>query len=268
MKKLVLFPSTLMLLATISNLQAQGTAFTYQARLDASGAPANGSYDFQFIVYDNNPGGSQQGPILTNAATAVSNGLFTVILDFGQVFPGANRWLDISVRTNGSSLFNELSPRQPLTPTPYAITAGSVTSAGLAGTYGSALTLSNAANSFTGAFAGNGANVTNVNAATLGGLNGSNFWQLGGNNVASGQILGSTNDQPVQILVNNQQVMQLAYASNYLYGISPNVIAGNSANFAGNGLVGATIIGGGGDGGTNQFNPNMVTANYGTVLGG
>src|ERR1700678_831128 len=105
MKKLVLFLLTMMLLSTLSNLQAQGTAFTYQGRLELGGTPANGSYDFQFIVYDNNPGGSQQGPVLTNAATAVSNGLFTVTLDFGQVFPGANRWLDISVRTNGSTLF-------------------------------------------------------------------------------------------------------------------------------------------------------------------
>jgi hypothetical protein len=64
---------------------------------------------------------------VTNSATPVSNGLFMVILDFGNQFPGANRWLDISVRTNGAVAFTNLWPRQQLTATPYAITAGNVT---------------------------------------------------------------------------------------------------------------------------------------------
>jgi len=35
-----------------STLLAQGTAFTYQGRLDAGGAPANGIYDWRFTIYD------------------------------------------------------------------------------------------------------------------------------------------------------------------------------------------------------------------------
>jgi len=65
----------------------------------------------------------------------------------------------------------------------------------------SAVTLNNAGNSFSGSYAGNGAGVTNVNAAALNGLNATNFWQLGGNNVAAGQFLGSTNNQPLEIRV-------------------------------------------------------------------
>jgi len=106
-------------------------------------------------------GGGQQGPILTNSAIAVSNGLFTVTLDFGNQFPGAPRWLDISVRTNGNGAFAPLSPRQPLTATPYATTAGTATSLG--GTYSGAVTLNNPANSFSG----NGANLTSLNASQL-----------------------------------------------------------------------------------------------------
>jgi hypothetical protein len=114
---------------------AQGTAFTYQGQLQNNGSPANGSYDLQFILYNANVGGSQAGPILTNAATAVSNGLFTVLLDFGAgIFTGANYWLDIAVRTNGGGAFMELTPRQPLTPTPYAIYAEGVTATGVSGT--------------------------------------------------------------------------------------------------------------------------------------
>ena len=107
-----------------STLRAQGTAFTYQGRLNNGGVVANGSYDLQFTIYDstNDPGTVIAGP-LTNSATAVSNGLFTVTLDFGNVFDGSDRWLDIAVRTNGGSSFATLSPRQQITPAPYAITA-------------------------------------------------------------------------------------------------------------------------------------------------
>ncbi len=266
MKTLVSFLLTLTLLATMSNLHAQGTAFTYQGQLRNNGSPANGSYDFQFMVFNSSASGTQQGPTLTTNATAVSNGLFTVTLDFGGVFPGANRWLDISVRTNGSSQFFELTPRQPLTPTPYAITAGSVApGAGLAGTYGGAVTLSNTANSFAGTFTGNGANVANVNAATLDGLPATSFWQLGGNNVAGGQFLGSTNNQPVEIRANDQTMMRFAYASNAVDGFSPNVIGGSIANFASNGVVGATIMGGGS---TSPSQSNVVSGDFGTVAGG
>jgi hypothetical protein len=51
----------------------------------------------------------------------VTNGLFTVTLDFGSVFNGNATWLSITVRTNGGAGFTALSPLQELTPTPYAI---------------------------------------------------------------------------------------------------------------------------------------------------
>src|SRR5262249_25167183 len=68
------------------------------------------------------------GP-LTNGAVVVTDGLFATLLDFGANFPGADRWLEIGVRTNGAGLvgFTTLIPRQPLTASPYAITAANVT---------------------------------------------------------------------------------------------------------------------------------------------
>jgi len=60
---------------------------------------------------------------VTNAATSISNGLFAVTLDFGGVFDGSARWLEIAVRTNGGGAFVALSPRQPITATPYAVRA-------------------------------------------------------------------------------------------------------------------------------------------------
>ncbi|HKI70450.1 MAG TPA: hypothetical protein VKA67_12735, partial [Verrucomicrobiae bacterium] len=146
-----------------AELYAQGTAFTYQGRLNDGGSPANGTYDLRFILYSADAGGSQQEPLLTTNGVAVSNGLFTVTLDFGADFPGADRWLEIDARTNNAASFVTLSPRQKLTPTPYAITAGNVVNGGLPGTYSSPVTFNNSGNSFTGS----GAGLTSLNASSL-----------------------------------------------------------------------------------------------------
>jgi hypothetical protein len=53
----------------------------------------------------------------------VSNGLFTIPdLDFGSgAFNGEARWLAIAVQCPGDSGYTALSPRQALTPAPYAL---------------------------------------------------------------------------------------------------------------------------------------------------
>jgi hypothetical protein len=116
-----------------------GTAFTYQGRLKSAGQPANGNYDLRFALYDASSGNGQIGSPVTNSPVIVTNGNFTVLLDFGAVFTGEARWLQIGVRTNGSSdPFAISSARQQLTPTPYALYAPS---AGLAATAGTATNL-------------------------------------------------------------------------------------------------------------------------------
>jgi photosystem II stability/assembly factor-like uncharacterized protein len=130
MKKLILLAA--ITLASV-NAFAQGTAFTCQGRLADNGTAATGNYDLQFTIYDAASGGNQAGNSITNSPVAVSGGTFTTLLDFGTgVFPGANRWLQIGVRTNGSAgAFTPLNPRQALTASPYAITASDVTSANI-----------------------------------------------------------------------------------------------------------------------------------------
>ena len=106
------------------DLSAQGTAFTYQGRLNDNGAPASGIYDLRFTIYDSAGGANVIAGPLTGPPVPVTNGLFTVSLDFGtSVFTGPARWLQIAVRTNGAVSFANLSPRQALTPAPYAIFA-------------------------------------------------------------------------------------------------------------------------------------------------
>ncbi len=104
---------------------SMGTAFTYQGRLTDGGNPASGPYDLQFKLYDAASVGIQVGGTITLDNITVSDGLFTVQLDFGgSAFDGDARWLAISVRPGAStSTYTPLSPRQELTPTPYAIYA-------------------------------------------------------------------------------------------------------------------------------------------------
>ena len=99
--------------ATLSTF-AQGTAFTYQGRLSSSGTLYSGSAEFQPTLWNAASGGAQLAA--NNPATltvSVTNGLFVLPLDFGSNFPGANRWLQLDVRTNAGS-FTSLSPRRSL----------------------------------------------------------------------------------------------------------------------------------------------------------
>jgi trimeric autotransporter adhesin len=114
--------------------QPLGTAFTYQGRLVDAGSPAAGTYDLQFILMDAASGGSQVGAILTRDDVVVANGLFTVTLDFGTVFAGSRRWLEVGVRPGSSTgAYTVVSPRQELTPSPNAAFSLSAPWAGISG---------------------------------------------------------------------------------------------------------------------------------------
>jgi hypothetical protein len=120
--------------AQVSTAFAQGTAFTYQGRLNNGTNPATGSFDLTFSLFGVSSGGSSLAGPVTNTAVGVTNGLFTVMVDFGAgVFTGSSNWLSIGVRTNGGGAFTALTPRQQLTPTPYAIFAETANAAGLTG---------------------------------------------------------------------------------------------------------------------------------------
>jgi hypothetical protein len=102
-------------------ITAQTTEFTYQGTLQNSSAPATGSFDFEFQLWDSLIGGTQLGATLTRSAVAVSAGAFSVKLDFGANFPGANRFLEIHVRSAGVGSFIPLLPRQAVSSSPYSV---------------------------------------------------------------------------------------------------------------------------------------------------
>jgi hypothetical protein len=111
--------AVLTLIGQLAQAAPPGTGFTYQGRLFIGDVPANGLYDLQFTNYDAAAGGNALGAFNTNALP-VANGLFTVTLDFGAVFDGTPRWLEISERTNNVGAFGTLAPRQLLAAAPYA----------------------------------------------------------------------------------------------------------------------------------------------------
>lgn len=101
---------------------SQPTAFTYQGKLTDGGVPANGTYDFQFTLYDaaNMNLGSAAG------ALPVTNGIFTASIDgAAPLFTSSNpaRFLEISVKLSGGGPYTTLAPRQPITSSPYSIKA-------------------------------------------------------------------------------------------------------------------------------------------------
>jgi hypothetical protein len=100
--------------------------FTYQGQLKAAGEPFTGVCAFQFGLFNAVSGGQQVGATQTVNGVTVTEGLFTVTLNqtnqfSSTAFNGQARWLKIDVKCGADAGFTTLSPRQPLTPAPYAL---------------------------------------------------------------------------------------------------------------------------------------------------
>jgi len=135
MKLLAFFRSMIMtffvLFISSISIYAQTTAFTYQGRLTDASMPANnGTYDFEFALFNAASSGTQIGTPQTVLGVSVTNESFSVQLDFGSIpFSGADRYLEIRVKKPADSSYTTLSPRQRINSTPYSIRALSAGSA-------------------------------------------------------------------------------------------------------------------------------------------
>ncbi|MEZ5003709.1 MAG: H-type lectin domain-containing protein [Chitinophagales bacterium] len=91
-------------------------------------------------------------------------------------------------------------------------------------------------------------------------LSGDNNWSLNGNTGTdtSTNFIGTTDDMPLDVKVNNQRVMRYQPATD-----SPNLIGGYSGNTVSSGTIGATIAGGG-----VPNEENTVAGDFGVVGGG
>jgi hypothetical protein len=187
----IILSTLLCLLCGASAALGQTTGFTYQGRLADGGTPASGVYDMKFRLTDasGNPQGSPNTVTLDDPGVQVTNGVFTVQLDFGAgAFDGGARYLEISVRAHSadpaSPSYTALSPRQQITSTPYAIRSIAATTADTA-------TTATTANSFSGSLSGD---VTGsqgaTSVATVGGVSAADV--ASGATVANNATSGNT----------------------------------------------------------------------------
>ncbi len=285
----------------VSPQAALGTAFTYQGQLQSGGSPVNDTCDFRFILWDAEVGGAQVGATQTVSST-VSNGLFTVPLDFGSnAFTGDARWLEVAAKCSGDSDYTTLSPRQALTAAPYALYALNAPWSGAAG-YGLALSgteFSVVTNTIQQRISdtcatGNAIRVVNedgtVTCEPVAGGAGDITAVNAGDGLTGGGVSGEVTitldtiytDGRYWSLTGNSGT---TYGTNFLgttdavsltlavngaaalrlepHATSPNLVGGHSDNSVTSSAYGATIGGGGESGSTNR-----VTDNYGTVAGG
>jgi len=167
-------------LSIVTVLYAQ-TVFTYQGYLRQNGVPANGNFDFEFQLTTALVGGVLLGTE-TKLNVSVTNGLFTVQLDFGDQFPGADRFIAIRVRTAGGGGYTTLAPRVPLNRTPYAIRANIASSLSLP--YSATVSSASILFSLTNNGTGRAATFSVDNAASS-----ANTLQLSSNGNANSQVV-------------------------------------------------------------------------------
>ncbi|MDH3976261.1 MAG: hypothetical protein OEV42_18500 [Deltaproteobacteria bacterium] len=130
MKRLAaIIMGAVLLAGTIATADVPGT-INYQGKLtDSVGSPVTATPNITFSIYSTSSGG---GAIWseTQNSVSVSNGIFSVQL--GSVtpidntkLPQADLWLGVNVAGDG-----EMTPRQKLANTPFAVKAGTIDSAG------------------------------------------------------------------------------------------------------------------------------------------
>ena len=159
----------------VTGLTIQNPGHGYSSVIVNIAAPQD---DYYATTIWNNSGSTLDGIEPSSpVALPVANGLFMVNLgDLAMmvplnpsIFASSTLWLRVWFSADGSN-FQRLMPDQTLAAAPYAMMAlnasnvvGTVPAAGLAGTYGGAVSFTNAGNGFTG----NGAALTGLNANQL-----------------------------------------------------------------------------------------------------
>ncbi len=264
--------------------------FTYQGKLDDNGQPANGLYDLQVRLLDGpDPGTAAQIELLQLNDVPVSNGIFTTELNFTTTFDGTPYWLELGVRAGASTGgYSQLLPTQAITATPEAqvslsAATGSIDSAAIAdGSVGAADIDTTQVQARVTGNCPTGQSIRSIEATgavTCEVDDVSQGWSFTGNDISTGQFLGTTNSEPLELQVNGLRVLRItdqtlfaAHAPNIVAGSRHNVIAATDLN--GDPVAGATLSGGYGAFvnacGVNddQICFNTVQGRVGTVAGG
>lgn len=122
--RLISLVSAAVIAAACGSAVAQvGTAITYQGQLKNSGNAVNSATDMEFSLWTAASGGSQVGSTVTSLAVSVTQGLFTVPIDFGVNPYTADQalWLQIAVRNPaGAGAYIPMGSRQRLSAAPFS----------------------------------------------------------------------------------------------------------------------------------------------------
>jgi hypothetical protein len=120
--------ATVCAICSPAGAQPADSSFTFQGKVTNGTAPANGTYDVQFRLFDAAAAGVQQGSTNCYDGVTITDGLITESLNFGNVFSaGATRWLEISIRADttpgncATGTYTTLSPRQRVTGAPTSV---------------------------------------------------------------------------------------------------------------------------------------------------
>jgi len=258
--------------------------FSYQGELRLSGAPVDGDHDFRFRLYVDESSGTAIGPTLALDNVPVSDGVFSVFLDFGAApLASQPRFLEIDVRTSGIGAFQTLVPRTRLATTPYAwaaavaledsVDSSSIVDGSINGIEVDATEIQrrvgNACSSgeFIREIEQDGTAV--CGSAAGGGMG----WSLSGNagTNSANNFVGTSDDQALVIGSNSQPVAWFEAVPLTTPGdFTANIRLGSPDNVVQPGVRGATISGGGvpaTDAGS-FLNPNVITDHFGTIGGG
>lgn len=140
----------LALVAFGSFVQAQTTAFTFQGSLNDNSTQANGTYQMRFTLFTAQLGGNPVGSSIELPSVQVTEGIFSVELDFGaSAFTvGGNRFLQVEVRRNAGETFVSLNPRQQVKSVPYAVRSATSGNADQLGGLSSSQYVTNNSSSF------------------------------------------------------------------------------------------------------------------------
>ena len=233
-------------------------------------AVADGVYNLTFRLYIVGNGGTAKWEE-SHPLVPVTDGVFSVSLGSEEALTlpfDKQYWLGISV--GGGA---ELEPRIKLTSVPYSLNAQSVVNDAITGSKiadGQVVrSINGKTDDVTLAEGTNVAITPSGNTLTIS----STFdgWKLTGNagTNAGTHFLGTTDDQALELRVDNRRTLRLESGIDSYGHTTANVIGGYSGNYVAEGIWGATIAGGGNSYAFQSVSyANRVTAGYGSIGGG
>lgn len=238
----------------------------YQCRLTSptTGEPLEGEIQLAFAIYESPDESAYRWS--ESKLLQVENGLVSTLLGDSNPIPsalfnGQDLWLGITVGKDA-----EASPRQRIAPVGYALFSGDTSQlAGEAGDFYRNASNLNAGTLPTDRYSAyqdlavEGRLVGNVGTdILLRDVGDTRYWRVGGNSVSANATLGITSNHTLDLVAGNIRFFRLAPHAE-----GPNIIGGYVGNAVTNGVYGAAIGGGGGDGSL-----NIVTDIYGVIGGG